>query len=42
MARGDLVPAIDATFSFEKFRDAMALAAGRDGLGKTIVVVSED
>ena len=41
VARGDLVPAIGATFSFENFRDAMELAAGRDGLGKTIVVVSE-
>ncbi len=37
---GRLVPPIGATFPFEDYRDAMNLAASRDGLGKTIVLVS--
>ena len=40
--RGDLVPPVGARFAFEDFRDAMALALQRDGVGKTVVVVDEE
>ena len=42
VARGDLTPPIGPAFPFEDFRDAMNLAASRDGLGKPIVTVSVD
>lgn len=39
--RGDLVPPSGTEFDFEHYRDAMELAASRDGLGKTVVLVSK-
>jgi len=39
--RGDLNPPQGLCFPFEHFREAMALAASRDGLGKTIVGISD-
>ena len=39
--RGDLVPPSGTEFDFEQYRDAMELAASRDGLGKTVVLVSK-
>ena len=39
VARGDLTPPLGTGFSFEDFAQAMDLAASRDGLGKTIVIL---
>ncbi len=39
--RGDLVLPIGTTFEFGDFQKAMALAGSRDGLGKTIVRISD-
>lgn len=38
--RGDLKPAVGACFPFSQYRDAMAMAAAREGFGKTVVNVS--
>lgn len=38
--RGDLTPPLGEVFAFEDYRDAMALAAARDGLGKPVVTLS--
>jgi NADPH2:quinone reductase len=37
--RGDLHPAVGAAFPFDRFREAMATAASREGLGKTVVEI---
>lgn len=37
--RGDLRPVVGACYPLARFRDAMTMAAGRDGLGKTIVEI---
>ena len=37
--RGDLTPPLGTSFAFTAFRDAMQLAASRDGVGKTTVRV---
>ena len=37
--RGDLKPPLGEVFAFDDFRDAMALAATRDGLGKPVVTL---
>ncbi len=40
VARGDLKPPLGQCFEFDDFASAMSLAASRDGLGKTVVIVS--
>lgn len=37
--RGDLQPAVGASYPLGEFREAMSLAGARDGLGKTIIQV---
>ena len=39
---GELVPPVGRRFRFEDFRDAMALALERDGLGKTVVEIADE
>jgi NADPH2:quinone reductase len=41
VTRGDLTPPVGEAFAFENFRQAMQLASVRDGVGKTIVLVSD-
>lgn len=41
VSRGDLVPPGASAFTFADFRSAMDLAASRDGIGKTVVVVND-
>ncbi|MGE0622007.1 MAG: NADPH:quinone oxidoreductase family protein [Pseudomonadales bacterium] len=41
VARGDLKPPRGTSFPLDRFRDAMALAASRDGLGKTTVEIPD-
>ena len=41
VARGDLKPPRGTSFPLDRFRDAMALAASRDGLGKTTVEIQD-
>jgi NADPH2:quinone reductase len=38
--RGDLDPPTGTSFAFDNFREAMALAAARDGIGKTVVTIT--
>ena len=40
VANGELKPAVGAAFEFADFRSAMDLAASRDGVGKTVVMIS--
>lgn len=37
--RGDLCPPVGAAFPLARFREALALAAAREGLGKTVVEI---
>ncbi len=37
--RGDLAPPVGESFPLARFRDALALAAARDGTGKTVVEI---
>ena len=39
--RGELVPPVGRRFTFTDYRDAMALALQRDGLGKTVVEIAD-
>jgi NADPH2:quinone reductase len=39
--RGDLAPPVGTIFQFADYRDAMALAGSREGLGKAVVSISE-
>ena len=39
--RGDLIPPTSASFALDDFRAAMDMAAGREGIGKTVVLVAE-
>lgn len=38
--RGDLNPPVGLSYPLERFREAMTLAASRDGLGKTVVEIT--
>ena len=40
VTRGDLDPPVGQTFDIENFRQAMTLAASREGLGKTCVTLN--
>lgn len=42
VTRGDLNPPVGARYAFEDFREAMAQALTRDGLGKTVVEISAE
>jgi hypothetical protein len=39
--RGDLAPPVGAALPLDQFREALSLAASREGLGKTIVTIGE-